>query len=110
MYGRQKRLTYLKPLCLKEADRLFHSFGTLLLFEMIGHIDLEQVNWIPRSPGGKYGINGGQTHSGNGNDSPFLTPALGNTLILQRIVGIRFVLHSSMGNLHQRGLRINTSA
>ena len=86
------------------------AFGMLLFFETFRHIDLEQINGIPDFTGRKHGIDGSQDHPGNSNDSAFFAPTLGNTLIFQGIVRILFVLHCSMGDLHQRRFKINTSA
>lgn len=43
-------LTHFKPLGLKETDSLLYSLLKLMLFELFGHIDLEQVNRIPNFP------------------------------------------------------------
>ena len=102
------KLTHLKPLAYEEVNSLLHSLLKLLLFEMVGHINLEQVNRIPDFPGGEHGVNGGQDHSGNGNDGPFLSPAFGDALILQSIVGIQLVLHGCVGDLDQRRFEINS--
>ena len=60
-----------------------HSLLKLLLFEMFRHINFEQVNGIPDFSGREHRVKGGQNHSGNGDDGPFLAPAFGNALIFQ---------------------------
>ena len=65
---------------------LLHCFLKLLHFQMLGHINFEQINRIPSLPCREHRVNGSQNHSGNGDDSPFLSPTLGDALIFQRIV------------------------
>ena len=101
-------LTNFKSLRFQESNSLSHSILKLLLFEVFGHINLEQVNRIPDFSGGKHGIDGGQNHSGNGDDCSFLAPALGNMLIFQSIIRIQLVLHGCVGDLHQHRFEINS--
>ena len=64
---------------------------------MFRHIDFEEINRVPHFPGAEHQIDCRKNHSGN-------------ALILQRIVGIRFVLHRSMAYLNQSRLEIDTGS
>ena len=72
------RIKYSKSLCFEESNSLLHCLLKLLFFKVLRHINLEQVNGIPDFPGGKHGVNCCQNHSGDSNDSSFLSSAFGN--------------------------------
>ena len=55
---REKWLTHFKSLRFEEMNGLPHSLLKLLFFEMLGHIDLEQIHWVPDFPSGEHGVNG----------------------------------------------------
>lgn len=103
-------LIHFKSSSFKKTNCVFHSVGTLMFFKLLGHIDLEKVIRIPDFPRRDYRIDVGQNHPSNGDDSAFISPSLGNALIFQNIVRIRFIPDSSVGNQHQRRLKIDTNA
>lgn len=86
------RIKYSKSLSFEESNSLLHCLLKLLFFKVLRHINLEQVNGIPDFPGGKHGVNCCQNHSGDSNDSSFLSSAFGNACKAQ-------------GLHHYRGLR-----
>lgn len=104
----QEELTYFETLSLKKTNRLFYSFSTMLLFDVLGHINPKEVNRIPDFPSGEHREDSSQNHSSNGDDGPLFTPALGNAFIFHRIVGIQLVLHGCVSNLYQRRFEINS--
>ena len=65
-----------------------HSLLKLPFLQVLGHIDFEQVNRIPNLSGGEHRVDSGQNHPGDGDDRSFLSPAFGNALIFQSIMGI----------------------
>lgn len=49
---------------------------------MFRYIDFEKIDRVPHFTGAQHRIDCRQDHSGNGDNSPFLAPALGATLEL----------------------------
>ena len=64
---------------------MFDSLGQLLLFQMLRHIDFEEIDRVPNLAGAEHRIDGRKDHSGNGDDCPFLTSAFGNALIASAV-------------------------
>ena len=75
---------------------------------MFGHIDFEKIDRVPHFAGAEHRIDCRQNHSGNGDNGPFLTSALGNSLIFQLVVRMLGVLYRSVSDLYQRRLEVNT--
>ena len=106
--GCKKRLSHFQTLGFKESNSLLHRLLKLLLFEVLRHINFEQINGISDLPGKEHGVDGGQNHPGNGDDGPFLAPAPGTTLIFQSVVRVLLVFHGCVGDLYQRRFEINS--
>lgn len=85
-----------------------NCFGKLLLLQVFGHIDFEEINRVPHFSGAEHRIDRRQNHSGNGDDRPFLASAFSDALVFQRIVRIFLVLYCCVSNLYQCRLEVNT--
>ena len=69
----------------KELNSLLNSSFLLFVTKRFGHINLEQVNGIPHLAGGEDVEDGGEDHSGNGDNGAFLPPAFGDPLVLNLV-------------------------
>ena len=73
------------------------------------HVDLEQIAGVEDLAGVQHLANGGQHHSGDGDDGAFLAAALRNPLILDTVVCRLLGFYSGMSGLNKDGLSVKES-